>query len=146
MFSTSIFRANDIRGVWKKDFDLSFIEELVEALVWILKKQRVKKAHFLIGYDARLSSPLIAKQLLKSLKKEGIDYSSIGLAPSPLCYFLMTYYKLTACIVVTASHNPAEYNGFKIVFHKKHNLNDPIALLKKRVLQNQMAFKKSSRF
>ena len=138
MFSDTIFRANDIRGVWEKDFDLSFTEELAVALVEIAKKQGIKKAHFLVGYDARLSSPLIAKKLSKALQKELALVSSVGLAPSPLCYFLLQHYKLTACIVVTASHNPPEFNGFKIVFHKRHKITDPIALLKNRVLKDQL--------
>jgi len=137
MFSTDIFRANDIRGVWGEDFDLSFIEDLSKALLEITKKEGIKKPHFLIGYDARLSSPLIAKKLLQALKNRGAIVKSIGLAPSPLCYFLLQHYTLSACIVVTASHNPPEYNGFKIVFHKKLKIEDPIDLLKKETLKKQ---------
>jgi len=143
MFDSLIFRANDIRGVWKKDFDLSFTKELARASMQITNKEKIKKAHFLIGYDARLSSPLIAKKLGEHLKKEGALVSSVGLAPSPLCYFLLHHYDLTACLVVTASHNPSHYNGFKIVFNKKHKLGDPIPLLRKRILQNQRFSKKS---
>lgn len=135
MFLTDIFRANDIRGVWGLDFDLSFIEDLSKALLEITKKEGIKKPHFLIGYDARLSSPLIAKKLLQALENRGAVVKSIGLAPSPLCYFLLQRYTLSACIVVTASHNPPEYNGFKIVFHKNLEIEDPIALLKKEALK-----------
>lgn len=142
MFAPGIFRANDIRGVWNKDFDLSFTKELAEALLKITIKQNIKKPHFLVGYDARLSSPLIANKLLGDLKKEGAFVSSIGLAPSPLSYFLLQHYKLTACIVITASHNPPEYNGFKIVFNKKYKIADPIQLLKKISLQDQIILKK----
>ena len=142
MFSASIFRANDIRGVWNKDFDLSFTKEMAEALLKITKKQNIKKPHFLVGYDARLSSPLIANKLLEDLKKEGAFVSSIGLAPSPLSYFLMQHYKLTACIMITASHNPPEYNGFKIVFNKKYKIADPIQFLKRIALRDQVILKK----
>ena len=142
MFAPGIFRANDIRGVWNKDFDLSFTKELAEALLKVTKKQNIKKTHFLVGYDARLSSPLIANKLLEDLKKEGAFVSSIGLSPSPLSYFLLQHYKLTACIVITASHNPPEYNGFKIVFNKKYKIADPIQLLKKTALQDQIIVKK----
>ena len=143
MFSPSIFRANDIRGVWGKDFDLNFTEDLATALIRLAQKRKTqkKKAHFLIGYDARLSSPLIAKKLLTSLQNKGAHVSSIGLAPSPLCYFLLQHYHLTACIVITASHNPPEYNGFKIVFNKKEKLFDPILLLKKEVVKKRVVKK-----
>jgi len=144
MFNPLIFRANDIRGVWNKDFDLSFTKDLAKALIQVTREKRIKKTHFLIAYDARLSSPLIAKKLSENLKKEAATLNSIGLAPSPLCYFLLQHYKLTACVVVTASHNPVQYNGFKIVFNKRYGIKDPILLLKKRVLKNQKLSKKKA--
>ena len=149
MFSPSIFRANDIRGLWKKDFDLSFTKELAFALVQLAKQKRVKSPKFLIGYDARLSSPSISNNLARYLKTQGCQVSEIGLAPSPLCYFLTHHYKLTACVVITASHNPVEFNGFKILFHKKHKILKPIPFLKKILSQKReqnKVFKKSGHF
>ena len=148
MFSNSIFRANDIRGVWQKDFDLSFTKDLAFALAQLAKQKRIKTTHFLIGYDARLSSPSLSKSLAQNLKNQGCQVSAIGLAPSPLCYFLTHHYSLTACVVVTASHNPSEFNGFKILFHKKHKLLKPIPLLKK-IIQKYPAkkvYKQRGRF
>lgn len=137
MNSPHIFRANDIRGLWNKDFDLSFTKELAYALALLSKKNKIQKPRFLVGHDARLSSPSIAQALVQHLKEQGIQTAGIGLAPSPLCYFLLNHYKLSACIVVTASHNPKEFNGFKIVFHKKYKILDPISSLKKIVLQKR---------
>ena len=137
MFSSSIFRANDIRGVWQKDFDLDFTKELAFALSLLAKQKKIKKPKFLIGHDARLSSPQISKNLAKRLKAQGCQVSMIGLAPSPLCYFLTQHYNLNACVVVTASHNPSEFNGFKILFHKKHRILKPIPLLKKNLFQKK---------
>ena len=149
MFSPSIFRANDIRGVWQKDFDLSFTKDLAFALAALAKQKKIKSPKFLIGYDARLSSPAISQSLARSLKDQGCQVSAIGLAPSPLCYFLTHHHKLTACVVVTASHNPSEFNGFKILFHKKHKILKPIPFLKKVLSQTKgrkKVFKKSGRF
>ncbi|MCZ0931657.1 MAG: phosphomannomutase/phosphoglucomutase [Oligoflexia bacterium] len=137
MFSPSIFRANDIRGVWQKDFDLSFTKDLAFALALLAKQKRIKSPKFLIGYDARLSSPSLSKSLARSLKDQGCQVSMIGLAPSPLCYFLTHHCKLTAGVVVTASHNPSEFNGFKILFHKKYKILKPISLLKKILSQTK---------
>jgi len=131
MFSPHIFRANDIRGIWKKDFNMSFTKELSYALALLSKNKNIRKPRFLVGYDARLSSPSIAKNLTQNLRKQGICVSLIGLAPSPLCCFLLQKYRFTACIVVTASHNPSEFNGFKIFFNKKYKLLDPISNLKR---------------
>ena len=137
MFSSSIFRANDIRGVWQKDFDLAFTKDLAFALAWLAQQKGIKKPQFLVGHDARLSSPLISQQLVQHLKNQGCWIADIGLAPSPLCYFLTQYYNLSAALVVTASHNPSEFNGFKIFFHKKHNILKPIPFLKKRLSQTK---------
>ena len=140
MFSPHIFRANDIRGIWKKDFDLSFTKDLAYALVLTAHKKKIRSPHFLVGYDARLSSPSLAGSLAQALKGQGVFVSPVGLAPSPLCYFLLKHYKLTACIVVTASHNPSEFNGFKIVFQKKYKISDPISLLKASLIKEQKTF------
>ena len=132
MFSEPIFRANDIRGLWNKDFDLSFTKDLAYGLAYLSKhKARLKKARFLIGHDARKSGPRLSQALVKELKKQGVDTGFIALAPSPLCYFLMQHYQLTGCVVITASHNPPDFNGFKILFNKKHQINQVISDLKK---------------
>ncbi len=129
--SLSIFRANDIRGVYKKDFDLNFCKDLAKSISYLLKEHlSISKPKILIGYDARLSSPEIATTLKKALLKEGVSVCLIGVAPSPLCYFLLEHYQLSATIVVTASHNPPKDNGFKILVHKKYKLPETINLLK----------------
>ena len=137
MFSPHIFRANDIRGVWKKDFDLSFTKELAYALCALAKQNKVRDPKFLIGHDARLSGPALYQDLVQNLKKQGVKVAGIGLAPSPLCYFLLHHYKLSACVVITASHNPSNFNGFKIVFHNKYKILSPIVSLKKILSQQR---------
>lgn len=136
--SPHIFRANDIRGVFNKDFDLSFIDPLSHALSILLKNTlQAPNPQILLGHDARLTSPAIAKALTNGLIKKGIDAAFIGLSPSPLCYFLLHHYNLTATVIVTASHNPVSYNGFKVMIHKKFQCQKPIALLKKIFLSSE---------
>ena len=126
-----IFRANDIRGVFGQDFDLSFSETLGESLAILLKDTlKISAPKILLGHDARLTSPSLSQNLLSSLTKQGIDVAFIGLAPSPLCYFLLHHYDLSAAMIVTASHNPVSYNGFKIMIHKKFQCQEPIKNLK----------------
>ena len=130
--SPHIFRANDIRGVFNKDFDLNFIDPFSHALSILLKNAlHVPDPQILLGHDARLTSPSIAKALANALIKNGVDVAFIGLSPSPLCYFLLHHYSLTATVIVTASHNPVSYNGFKIMIHKKIQCRKPIDSLKK---------------
>ena len=126
-----IFRANDIRGIFGKEFDLSFSETLGKALGVLMKNSlKVSTPKILLGHDARLTSPAISETLLDSLKKQGMDVTFIGLVPSPLCYFLLHHYDLTATVIVTASHNPVSYNGFKVMIHRKFHCQEPIQLLK----------------
>lgn len=136
MFSPDIFRANDIRGQWSKDFDLSFTKHLASALAKLCKKNKISRPRILIGQDARHSSTKISRSLIHNLKDLSMDVSYINLAPSPLCYFLLHHYNLTACVVITASHNPLEDNGFKILFHRKYKLFNPIKSLKSFCIQN----------
>ena len=142
MLSPHIFRANDIRGHYNKDFNRSFTKQLAFALCKLCQKKNISRPQFLIGQDSRLSSPEISQALIQHLKNQGAYVAFIGLAPSPLCYFLQEHHNLTACVAVTASHNPVEDNGFKILFHKKHNLPDPIPLLKKIILYKKPGPKK----
>ena len=142
MFSPHIFRANDIRGRYKQDFDPSFTKELAYSLCKLTKQKEIGLPKFLVGQDARLSSPEISQALVQHLKDQGAGVTFIGLAPSPLCYFLLRHYNLTACIVVTASHNPPEYNGFKILFHRKYKILNPIFALKKILLNKKASSKK----
>ncbi len=142
MFSFSIFRANDIRGVYNKDFDRLFTKDLAFALAELCRQKGISGGRFLVGRDARLSSAELSQTLLRHLKSRGMGIASIGLAPSPLCYFLLYHYNLTACVVITASHNPLEYNGFKILFHKKHKILKPIQNLKNILLQKKPRPKK----
>ena len=135
MTSPDIFRANDIRGRYTKDFDLSFTKDLAKALYFLSLQKGIVAPAFLVGRDARLSSLEISRALERHLKEQGASVFPIGLAPSPLCYFLLNHYSLPAVVVVTASHNPPEDNGFKILFHKKHKLFEPVKELKELIFK-----------
>ena len=131
-----IFRANDIRGVYNKDFDLSFCKILARLLAGLFQQLLSPAAdppRILVGRDARLSSPEIAAALCLRLREEGMDAADIGLAPSPLCYFLAHHESLSAAIVITASHNPPEYNGFKIMLNRRLKAPRPVQRLRERL-------------
>lgn len=144
MFSRRIFRANDIRGRYNQDFDRSFTKNLASGLSELCRQKKITKPKILIGQDARLSSSELSQNLIQHLKEQGVGVSFIGLAPSPLCYFLLYHYNLTACVVITASHNPLEYNGFKILFHKKYKIFKPIQILKTLLFKNQKSSPKKN--
>jgi len=137
MFSPHIFRANDIRGRYNQDFDRSFTRSLAFGLSELCRQEKIANPKILIGQDARLSGPELSRNLIQHLKEQDMGVSFIGLAPSPLCYFLLHHYNLTACIVITASHNPLEYNGFKILFHRKYKIFKLIQILKTLLLKEK---------
>lgn len=111
-----IFREYDIRGVFNRDFDLAFAEELGQAYVtFALRAQKKTPLKVAIGHDARLSSPSIAQALVRGLTKSGANVVELGLITSPISYFATFHIPdLSGAIMVTGSHNPPDYNGFKI--------------------------------
>ncbi len=112
----AIFREYDIRGVAEQDFDADFAFALGQAygsLVVQQGKQRVA-----VGRDCRPSSDIYAAALRDGLCATGLEVLDIGVCPTPLLYFSLHHHDLDGGIQVTGSHNPAEYNGFKICLGK----------------------------
>ncbi len=118
-FNPAIFKAYDIRGVYGQDFDEDFAYTLALSFDKFLKKESGKdKLKIVIAHDMRLSSPAIFKQLLRGLIISGADVYNIGLNSTPTLYFAVSHLKADGGIIVSASHNPKEYNGFKLVREK----------------------------
>ncbi len=110
-----IFREYDIRGIYNKQFDDEFAYHLGKALYsFIVKKTHKKNLRLSLGHDARTScGPLIAA-LQKGFTESGAHVYMLGLVTSPISYYSTFDLKLDGAIMVTGSHNPPEYNGFKI--------------------------------
>ncbi len=123
LINSSIFKAYDIRGIYKKDFDEQMAYNLGFAYIK-LKKKDIKdiktnyKFKIIVGADMRLSSPIIKKYLIKGLTDAGADVIDIGIVSTPTFYFAVANYKYDGGIMVSASHNPKEWNGFKLVRSK----------------------------
>jgi len=103
------FHAYDIRGVYGKDFNAEDVYRMGFYLPSVLNASR-----WLVGRDVRESSPEIHQQLLKGLTDAGCEVSDAGLCTTPMVYFGTAKYGFEASVMITASHNPAEYNGLKI--------------------------------
>ncbi len=116
----SIFKAYDIRGVYGQDFNEDFAYHLALSFEKFLRKEANKKEKLkiVIAHDMRLSSPAIFAKLLKGLLESGVDVYNIGLNSTPTLYFAVSHLKADGGIIVSASHNPKEYNGFKLVKEK----------------------------
>ena len=103
------FHAYDIRGVYNVDFDRTLAYKVGYFLPELLSADKV-----LVGRDARVSSPEIHEYLLKGITDAGADVYDIGLSTTPMVYFGTAHYGFKASVQITASHNPAEYNGLKV--------------------------------
>ena len=103
------FHAYDIRGIYNVDFDKDLAYKVGYFLPELLSADKV-----LVGRDARVSSDEIHEYLLKGLTDAGADVYDIGLSTTPMVYFGTANYGFKASVQITASHNPAEYNGLKV--------------------------------
>lgn len=132
MFSPVIFREYDIRGVYNEQFDLDFAYTLGLSFASYITKKTPKKSLLVsIGYDARISSPAITEKLAQGMKESGLEVLVLGLVTTPVCYFSTFQLDLDGAIMVTGSHNPPEYNGFKISLGKTTIFGEEIQALKK---------------
>ena len=115
-----IYREYDIRGVYGEQFDLTFAYNLGKAYIKLLcEMQNVTSPKVTIGYDARLSSPKICEKLTQGMIESGAEVLILGLITSPISYFsTFAIDGVHGGIMITGSHNPPEYNGFKISIGK----------------------------
>ena len=102
------FGTNGIRGVFPDDFNLEFIHDMTLSIGTYFEKGPI-----LIGYDGRDSSPLICKLITSTLNSIGIDCNIAGLVPTPCLEYAVKSLGYSGGIMITASHNPPQYNGIK---------------------------------
>ena len=109
----SILKAYDIRGVVDKEMTAVDAYFIGRSFGTILRKRNKKSC--VLGYDGRHTSPEYSKECAKGLSESGIEVTIIGLLPTPAIYFGMKFLNTDAGFIVSASHNPKEYNGFKML-------------------------------
>ena len=105
---TKFFGTNGIRGVFDEDFTLNFVHDMTLAIATYFHKGPI-----LIGYDGRDSSPIIAKVVCSALNYAGLDCNNAGLVPTPCLEYAVKKLGYSGGIMITASHNPPQYNGIK---------------------------------
>ena len=109
----NIFREYDIRGVAGGNLSQEAVYWIARAFAAQCISQGIHKC--VVGGDGRLSTPLIRKSLSQGLSQGGLDVLDIGTAPTPLLYYATHRFETGTGIMITGSHNPAEYNGLKMV-------------------------------
>ncbi len=116
--NTEIFKAYDIRGIYGQDFDNEMAYLLGLAFVELRKKDgdnTCGKLQIAVGMDMRLSSPALKDNLIRGLTAAGAEAIYLGVISTPTFYFAVSKYGYQGGIMISASHNPKEWNGFKLV-------------------------------
>jgi len=117
MLNTEIFREYDIRGIADRDLTSPVIEDLGKAFAAYLRPKGISTV--IVGYDARISSPRLCDDIVRGLTMAGVDVTILGLCPTPALYFSLYHLNQGAGVMITGSHNPSEFNGFKLCVDKE---------------------------
>lgn len=110
----NIFREYDLRGEYGKDLNEREAELIGQAVATYLKSKNARTRRMVVGRDGRLSSPALCNAVEKGLMESGISVIDIGIVPTPAYSYAIFKLKADGGIMVTASHNPSKYNGFKL--------------------------------
>jgi phosphomannomutase/phosphoglucomutase len=127
----AIFKAYDIRGIVGESLNAEVAFEIGRAIgseAYFRGEQTV-----VVGRDGRLSSPDLSDALIRGLLATGRDVKDVGLVPTPVLYFAAQYLGNNSGVMVTGSHNPADYNGFKIVLGGETLAKEAIEGLRQRI-------------
>jgi phosphomannomutase / phosphoglucomutase len=131
-----IFRAYDIRGVVGETLSVDVAERIGQAIGTVLQEQGL--TDIVVGRDGRLSGPDLSDGLIEGLRKAGRNVIDIGMAPTPVAYFAAYHLRTGSSVAVTGSHNPPDYNGFKIVVGGQTLSGDAITDLYTRINEQRL--------
>jgi phosphomannomutase / phosphoglucomutase len=138
----TIFREYDIRGIFEKELN----EEVVKKIGYFFALEVLKKdenaKYISVGYDARIHSPILKQWLTSGIKKAKLEVLDMGLVATPVNYF-SNYIEndakvVSASIMITGSHNPPEYNGFKVTLNKAPFFGQDIYALGDKVIESNL--------
>jgi len=131
-----IFRAYDIRGIVGETLDAGVAELIGQAIGSLMEAKGLDD--IVVGRDGRLSGPELSAGLIAGLRKAGRNVIDIGLAPTPLVYFGSYHLRTGCCVAITGSHNPPDYNGFKIVVGAETLAGPALADLYARIAEDRL--------
>ena len=132
-----IFREYDIRGVVAQDLTGEVPRLIGRALGSELRARLGAGANeslsVVVGHDNRPSSPALADEAIAGLRETGVDVTFIGTVPTPVLYFAFDHYEADGALQITGSHNPPEYNGFKMVARDGSIYGEAIQRMRERI-------------
>ncbi|MGH7900956.1 MAG: phosphomannomutase/phosphoglucomutase [Thermodesulfobacteriota bacterium] len=133
----NIFREYDIRGVVGVDIDEEVVETIGKAFGTYLNS--LGKEIISIGRDCRLSSPALSEAMIMGINSTGIDVIDLGMVTTPMVYFSLFNLEIDGAVIITASHNPSEYNGIKLCVGKDSLFGEGIQNILKIVIEARFA-------
>jgi phosphomannomutase/phosphoglucomutase len=131
----TIFREYDIRGIADRDFDAEFARLLGRAFGTLALERGARRVS--VGRDCRLTSGAYAEALVDGVRSTGLGVVDIGVVTTPIVYFSIFRWGLDGGIQITGSHNPADYNGFKVCLGREALHGDQIQELQRRIESRQ---------
>jgi phosphomannomutase / phosphoglucomutase len=131
---THVFREYDIRGLTKTELTPEFAEALGRGFAAYLLSKRPGAQSVVLGRDHRTSSPALARGFSRGVRALGVEVWSIGIVPTPLTYYAANILPVDGLCMITGSHNPPEYNGFKVGVGKTTLAGAEVQELKAHVL------------
>ena len=134
--AAGIFRAYDIRGIVGSELTPAVATLIGQAIGSEVREQGLRDV--VIGRDGRLSGPELSAALSEGLRRAGCDVIDIGLAPTPVVYFAGHHLRTGSCVAVTGSHNPPEYNGFKVVIAGQSLSGEAVTALYSRITEGRL--------
>lgn len=132
-----IFRAYDIRGVVGESLTEAAVYEIAKAIGTIADERNQRT--IVVARDGRTSSPELSEALIKGLKETGRDVIDIGMVPTPVLYFATYHLETGSGVMITGSHNAAEYNGLKIMLDGNTLSGDDIKDIQARTVSGEYA-------
>jgi len=135
IFNPTILREYDIRGIVGNTLDQSDAFALGRSYAALAREEGAKR--IAVGRDGRTHSPLLEQALVDGLTAGGLDVVRVGLGPSPMLYFTTHHLGVDGGIMVTGSHNPADYNGFKMLLKGRSLFGDEIQALGRRCAEGR---------
>ena len=132
-----IFKAYDIRGIVGKTLTRDSVFSIGRAIGSEARERKV--ARIVVGRDGRLSGPELSQALMEGICAAGIDVVDIGMVPTPLGYFAANHLDTGSAVMVTGSHNPPDYNGFKIMLGWDTLHSTAITALRQRLVDGRLS-------
>ena len=136
-----LFGTDGVRGIVSSELNIELATKLGSAVVRVLKNND-KKLTFLIGSDTRISKDVLKNALIAGILSENANVIDLGVIPTPAVSYLITKYQVDGGFVISASHNPSEYNGIKVFNNEGFKLADELEAQVEEIILNNYEYNK----